>query len=558
MNEPTTSEEKASEWSHEELPAQLLAGIIESATDAIISTDLERRIVLFNPAAARMFQVSAEEAVGQPLEHFIPEFFDRAHRRNVEEPGSAGGSIRRVYAVGLVRGDRAKGREFPVEVSISQTEVEGKQIYTAILRDISERKQAEETLREVGQRLLLAIETAQLGTYERDLTTNEVRLNDVCRTILGLREGTLPADIAHRAVYPEDEERVMAAVARAYDPALREVCGADFRIVRPDGTVRWVAGRGRVIFDERALPARPLKFLGVLRDITERKLAETQLQSAKEELARSNVELEQRVQERTGELNEMITELEHMSYNMIHEMRAPLRAIHSYGGILEETQLREEAHQLVAKMRISARWMDQLLTGALNYNKAVRRPLPVGPTNVLQVLRDLLAAHPEFQPPHAEVLLEGEFMWVMGNEAGLAQCFGELVRNGVKFVEAGKKPRIKVWGEQVQHPGPDKVNGQSSHKASQRSGGEWARVCFQDNGIGIAEGAQGRIFDMFQRLHGQRYRGTGIGLALVRKVIEHMGGRVGVRSKHGKGSLFWLELPQASAGPHERNFHLAA
>jgi PAS domain S-box-containing protein len=405
---------------------------------------------------------------------------------------------------------------------------------------------------------LLAIETAQLGTYERDLITNEVRMNDVCRMILGLPEGTLPPDIALRAIYPKDEERVLEAVARAYDPALREICGADFRIVRSDGTVRWVAGRGRVIFDERPLPARPLKFLGVLRDITERKVAETQLQSAKEELARSNVELEQRVKERTGELNEMITELEHMSYNMIHEMRAPLRAIHSYGGILEETQLREEARQLVAKMRISARWMDQLLTGALNYNKAVRRPLPVGPTDVLQVLRDLLAAHPEFQPPHAEVLLEGEFMWVIGNEAGLAQCFGELVRNGVKFVEAGKKPRIKVWGEQVQHPRPDKANGQHSHKAFQRTEGEWARVCFEDNGIGIAEGAQGRIFDMFQRLHGQRYRGTGIGLALVRKVIEHMGGRVGVRSKHGRGSLFWLELPQASAGPHKQNFHVAA
>jgi len=245
MNEPTTSEEKASQWSPEELRPQLLAGIIESATDAIISTDSDRRIVLFNPAAARMFQVSAEEAVGQPLEHFIPEFFDRAHGRNAEEPGCAGGSIRRVCAVGVVRGDRAKRREFPLEVSISQTEVEGRQVYTAILRDISERKEAEETLREVGQRLLLAIETAQLGTYERDLTTNEVRLNDVCRMILGLPEGSLPPDIALRAIYPEDEERILASVARAYDPALREVCAADFRIVRPDGTVRWVAGQGR-------------------------------------------------------------------------------------------------------------------------------------------------------------------------------------------------------------------------------------------------------------------------------------------------------------------------
>jgi signal transduction histidine kinase len=352
-------------------------------------------------------------------------------------------------------------------------------------------------------------------------------------------------------------ERVLGAVDRAFDPALREVCGAEFRILRPDQTVRWLDGRGRVIFDDNMTPARPMKFLGVVRDITERKLAEAQLQSAKEELAHINVELEQRIQERTAELNEMIAELEHMSYNMIHEMRAPLRAIHSYGGILEETsqvQLKAEARQLVAKMRTSARWMDQLLTGALNYNKAVRKPLPVGPTNVLQVLNDLLAAHPEFQPPHAEVSLEGEFMWVMGNEPGLAQCFGELVRNGVKFVEAGKVPRIRVWGEQVQHGEP-----RGPHRQGRtEGGGDWARLCFEDNGIGIPKSARGRIFDMFQRLHGQQYRGTGIGLALVRKVIDHMGGRVGVESKEGKGSVFWLELPLASEGPLEPNFHLAA
>src|SRR3974377_1604948 len=123
MNEPTTSEEKARQWSQEELHPQLLAGIIGSATDGIISTDSNGRVVLFNPAAARMFQVSAEEAVGQPLQHFIPELFGEAHGRNGEQPGCAGAGVRRPGAAGVVRGLRA-GREFPVEASISQTEVE--------------------------------------------------------------------------------------------------------------------------------------------------------------------------------------------------------------------------------------------------------------------------------------------------------------------------------------------------------------------------------------------------------------------------------------------------
>src|SRR5262249_10555343 len=129
--------------------------------------------------------------------------------------------------------------------------------------------------------------------------------------------------------------------------------------------------------------------------------------------------------ERTAKLREMVHELEHMSYSMIHDMRAPLRAIQSFVGILEqdpETRLGEEARMLLVKMRTAAHRMDQLLTGALNYSTAVRNRLPVGPVNVFQLLGDVLAAHPEFKRPLAEVSFEGEFPWVMANEAGLAQC----------------------------------------------------------------------------------------------------------------------------------------
>jgi PAS domain S-box-containing protein len=453
-----------------------------------------------------------------------------------------------------VKGLRADGSQFPAEVAISQFGAAGGKFYTAVVRDTSERRRAEEALRENEQRFLLAVETAQLGTYERDLLTNKIRVNEVCREILGVGEEALPPDIAQRSVHPLDKERVLAAVARAFDPEAQEVCAAEFRILRPDGKVRWVAGRGRVVFDDTVTPPRRQKFLGVLLDITERKLAEEEVLRAKQELIRTNAELEQRVRERTVKLQEMLDELDHMSYSMIHDMRAPLRAIHCFGGILEEDlQIRGEALELVSNMRKAAHRMDQLLTGALDYNKAVRSEMPLAPVNVPHLLGDILASHPEFKRPHAEVSLEGEFPWVIGNEAGLAQCFAELLRNGVKFVEPGKVPRVKVSAKRVASPENTKVHkpnfspGTGLTETSQEVVHDWVRLYFEDNGIGIPESGKVRIFEMFQRMHGPEYSGTGIGLALVRKVIEHMGGRVGVESEEGKGSRFWLEIPLSPA-----------
>ncbi|HEX2973699.1 MAG TPA: PAS domain S-box protein, partial [Tepidisphaeraceae bacterium] len=130
--------------------------------------------------------------------------------------------------------------------------------------DFTERTQTEAALRQSETRLRLATETAELGTYERDLLTNRLTFNATCRAIMGFTGDQPPPDVARRSIHPDDEERVLAAVARAYAPDLREICAAEFRILRPDGTFRWVAGRGRVLFDDSAMPPRPARFIGVL------------------------------------------------------------------------------------------------------------------------------------------------------------------------------------------------------------------------------------------------------------------------------------------------------
>ncbi|HYG36552.1 MAG TPA: PAS domain S-box protein, partial [Clostridia bacterium] len=252
--------------------------------------------------------------------------------------------------------------------------------------------------------------------------------------------------------------------------------------------------------------------------------------SVAREQAQHRRHLERTVEERTAKLREMVSELEHVSYSMVHDMRAPLRAIQGFADLIERGEgerLSPVSRELLLKLGGSIHHMDKLITDVLNYNKAVRSRLPMGTVGLKRLLRRLLEINPELQPPHAEVMLAGELPQVLANEAGLAQSLAELLRNAVKFVESGKLPQVKVWAERINNPMG------------------WVRVYVEDNGTGIPTDWQNRIFDLFQRMHGADYPGTGIGLALVRKLVERMGGHMGVESEPGRGSRFWVELREA-------------
>jgi signal transduction histidine kinase len=167
--------------------------------------------------------------------------------------------------------------------------------------------------------------------------------------------------------------------------------------------------------------------------------------------------------------------------------------------------------------------MDALVVDALNYSKAVRQELPLVPIDVGKLLRGMLDTYPEFQSSRARIKVDWEIPLVMGNEAGLTQCLSNLLGNAVKFAQEGTPAEVRVWSEQ-------------------RAG--WVRLWVEDNGVGIPESMLPRLFDMFSRGAGPQ-AGTGVGLALVRKVVARMGGRVGVESQLGKGSRFWVELKAA-------------
>jgi signal transduction histidine kinase len=249
---------------------------------------------------------------------------------------------------------------------------------------------------------------------------------------------------------------------------------------------------------------------------------------AEEEIRQLAETLEQRVIQRTTQLEEANQALQAFAYSVSHDLRAPLRAmqgfsealLEDYGEGLDETG-RDYARRIVA----AAERMDRLIRDLLAYSRLSRAEmvpqtvsLQAAVDEACQALAETLSAR------GAEVSLRGALPAVRAHWSTLVQVLINLLSNAVTYVAPGTAPRVRVWAEPR---------------------GRRVRLWIEDNGIGISSEHHERIFRVFERLHGvETYAGTGVGLAIVRKGLERMGGAAGVESAPGSGSRFWIELPQ--------------
>ncbi|MBD1870939.1 response regulator [Cyanobacteria bacterium FACHB-471] len=265
---------------------------------------------------------------------------------------------------------------------------------------------------------------------------------------------------------------------------------------------------------------------GLVEDITEIKHYAARLQTIQEEeRQRYTEQLEQEISRRTQELEEANKDLEAFTYSVSHDLREPLRSIRGYAQILLEDfadQLDSTGQAYADRIRENGDRMDQMLQGLLSYNRLSRMTLALQAIDLDIAVRDVLTQL-ELQLQHAQIIVEAPLFTVIGHYLTVEQVITNLITNAIKFVTPGVQPRIRIWSEP-------------------RS--EFIRLWIEDNGIGIAPQHRDRIFRIFERLHGvESYPGTGIGLAIVQRSIERMGGRSGVESQVGQGSRFWIELP---------------
>jgi PAS domain S-box-containing protein len=282
--------------------------------------------------------------------------------------------------------------------------------------------------------------------------------------------------------------------------------------VRKDGTRLWCSIVITPIQDEEG---QLVGFTKITRDITDRKLLMDQIQQ-------HAADLEHQIAER----DKMYAEMEAFSYSVSHDLRAPLRAIEGFTEALKEDLTEApnaEVQEDLAQITAATERMTLLINDLIEYSRLGRSQMDVSLLKVEDLIAEVLKREVAGRSKIHTYIAPG--LKVMAHKAALAQALVNLVDNALKFHKPGEAPEVSI----------------SASRTDQH-----VRIEVHDKGIGLAEEHYTRIFQVFQRLHTTKaYPGTGIGLALVKRITERLGGTVGVESRVGKGSTFWIEIPSA-------------
>lgn len=489
--------------------------LLEAAPDALVIVNQDGIIVLVNSQTERMFGYQRADMLGQPVELLVPEKWRAGHVQHRKrystdpQPRPMGQHLE-------LTARHKEGREFPVEISLSPLKTADGLLVTATVRDISERKKVQHGLERAETRYRSLVEAIPAVTFMAALDEglNELYVSPQIEQLLGFSQQEWLGNpvLWHRQLHPEDRDR--------WNREFAPTCGLGqpfrsvYRFIARDGRVVWVHGEAKVVRDESG---RPLFLQGVAFDISA-------LKQAEEELKKLNQTLEQRVTERTEELSRSNAELEQFAYVASHDLQEPLRAVASFAKLLARRyadQIDATGQDYINRIVGGAIRMQTLITDLLTYSRVGRQGRPFAMTSCAAVLSTVCGnLKVAIEESGAELTIE-DLPAAWGDETELTQLFQNLIGNALKF-RSERPTQIRV--------------------AAQADDSGWL-FSVQDNGIGIDPAYAERIFQIFQRLHSRsQYPGTGIGLAVCKKIVEHHGGRIWVESAPDQGAMFCFTL----------------
>ena len=508
-----------------------LAAIVRSSDDAIISKDLAGTVTSWNQAAERLFGYRADEMIGQPVMKLLPD--DRKdEERRILEKISRGETIETYETIRC----RKDGTQFHVSLTISPLfDARGAVIGASkIARDITERVQQESILAQSRERLRQALEYQEAvfsnigeGLYTVNRQGLVVSMNQAAEKLFGWTKEELVGrkmhDVTH---YKHPDGKSFPAEDCAGLQVLREgvpLVNHEDVFIRKDGSFFDVVYSSSPIRSGDEITG----LVVVFHDVTEQKRAEQALRDRDRALTAANDELNQ---QRAG-LAEANKELQSFSYSVSHDLRAPLRTIDAYVRIVEEDHgplLSDEVHRCLGIIRKAAGQAGQLIDDLLEFSRLGRIGMDLRPTKMTELAREVAAELALMQPERTIDLTIGDLPLCNGDWRLLKLVWANLLSNAYKFTRTRPLAQVEIgWLPDDRQP-------------------EACVYYVKDNGVGFDMKYVHKLFGVFQRLHlKDQFEGTGVGLAIVQRIVQRHGGRVWAEGKLDGGATVFFSLRKA-------------